>query len=821
MICFVCKRNLVSSTLFFKHLRIFHFINSQTICHCLEPECGQYFSNIHSFKKHVEKKHRCNNLNINLIQTEDRIPLESTNDQSSELTPSVSTASKTETKANFEKQLLTTAKTETKVDFEKQLENLKEACALFVLGLANSNNFSRKNVIDIQKNVEMLILKPLIVAIEEFLKSKIPDYFVKFDKLHTFLLSVSELFEQHSTDYKLFSWLEKQDLISTYKRFTIQNQIEEVFKDGVCTFDEKKYTGTLLPLKFLFRKIFEQDDILKETMDSIHRFSSSDRESIENFTQGELWKKKVDSFGDKIVIPYFIYSDDFEINNCLGSHAAPMTAIYFSFPVLFNNSKLKNIFLAGLLKSSDLKTFGNDLCLETFIQELISLEKDGLKIQTNKGHFEVYFVLGLVLGDNLGLNSILGFTKSFSARFFCRFCKCSKEQSQKCNNEKNVCLRNETNYSNDVSTGSLSTSGIDKESIFNRIPTFHVVRNYAIDIMHDIFEGIAHYNMAHIINYFVNDIKLFTLNQLNDRKQFFNYGPSEIGNMSPIIKPEHIINRHFKMSSREMMTFLHHFSLMIGDLVPEKNEVWTFFLNFLKIIDILLSLNISHNTLLYLDHLIQCHLSEYVRLFQDPLKPKHHFLIHYISIIRQSGPPRKYWCFAFESKHKEFKSYAHVITSRLNSPISLAKKFQLKFAYYLINNKYEQQLASQDLILSSPIKSQYADLTKNVVENSQSYLKIYFKGTEYKKKFVLAMFRDYTLVLMEILEIIVEKHTSKIYIVCFEKQITFNMHFEAYEVSSMLPEKIGLVELSKFCGPPLHVCSIANGLQMVRLKEYF
>ena len=43
------------------------------------------------------------------------------------------------------------------------------------------------------------------------------------------------------------------------------------------------------------------------------------------------------------------------------------------------------------------------------------------------------------------------------------------------------------------------------------------------------------------------------------------------------------------MTAKEMMTFLHFFSLMIGDLVPDDDPVWLFFLNFLEIVDILLS----------------------------------------------------------------------------------------------------------------------------------------------------------------------------------------------------------------------------------------
>jgi len=43
------------------------------------------------------------------------------------------------------------------------------------------------------------------------------------------------------------------------------------------------------------------------------------------------------------------------------------------------------------------------------------------------------------------------------------------------------------------------------------------------------------------------------------------------------------------------MTFIHFFSLMIGDLVPEGDEVWNFYLTLLKIVDCLLSYEFTNS----------------------------------------------------------------------------------------------------------------------------------------------------------------------------------------------------------------------------------
>jgi len=119
-----------------------------------------------------------------------------------------------------------------------------------------------------------------------------------------------------------------------------------------------------------------------------------------------------------------LYIDDVEINNPLRSKSKchSISAVYYSFPLNEQSSRLDNIFLAALIKSKDLKAFGKDLCFKKLVDEINSLENDGIMIDTPEGSKTVYFIFGLLVGDNLRVNSICEFSKSFSANFFCRFC---------------------------------------------------------------------------------------------------------------------------------------------------------------------------------------------------------------------------------------------------------------------------------------------------------------------------------------------------------------------------------------------------------------
>lgn len=118
-----------------------------------------------------------------------------------------------------------------------------------------------------------------------------------------------------------------------------------------------------MPLKLQFKNFFEHGDNFRNMK---HRSDSlrADHSTLSNFVQGKLWKNKISQFEGKLVFPYFLYVDDVEINNPLSSHAGfqSISAIYYSFPLVENNSKLTKIFLAALIKATDIKEFGNDAC---------------------------------------------------------------------------------------------------------------------------------------------------------------------------------------------------------------------------------------------------------------------------------------------------------------------------------------------------------------------------------------------------------------------------------------------------------------------------
>lgn len=101
-----------------------------------------------------------------------------------------------------------------------------------------------------------------------------------------------------------------------------------------------------------------------------------------------------------------------------------------------------------------------------------------------------------------GLNEILGYTKSFNSNNYCRIGTSKKTECQKDSFEKNEKIRNKNTYAEECASIDNNTAVVEN-SIWNSIRDFHVTDNIACDIMHDIYLGVAEYNLSKTLNYFI------------------------------------------------------------------------------------------------------------------------------------------------------------------------------------------------------------------------------------------------------------------------------------------------------------------------------
>lgn len=323
-------------------------------------------------------------------------------------------------------------------------------------------------------------------------------------------------------------------------------------------------------------------------LDAIYSFVAKCKtnKNLRSVLQGHFWKLTLNET-NKTIHLLVIYFHDFEINNPVGSRTCKnkLRAVYCSISCLPLEyaSKLENIFLVQLHKYEDHKLLGNKKILSNVVNEIRELVSNGIVRNKNGQEKRIVFKLCYIIGDNLGLNTILVFIKSFNQSYCCRICLATKNQIQNMTVENSGILRTIDNYSEHISKHSF---GAYENCIFNNINGYHVISNASVDPMHDILEGICRYDMAKVLSNLIDKYKFFTLVILNQR--LCTVSSSCDKNIIPGLKREVIKNKKIIVTASEMQYLVDNLIICVGDLVPIANPIWKLYLLMRQITNIIL-----------------------------------------------------------------------------------------------------------------------------------------------------------------------------------------------------------------------------------------
>jgi hypothetical protein len=338
---------------------------------------------------------------------------------------------------------------------------------------------------------------------------------------------------------------------------------------------------------------------------------------LSTFCDGLFWRRH--SLVNKNFILIRLYGDDFEPGNPLGSRRTlyKVGTLYFQFENLPSclNSKVENIFFTLCYHTDDVKLFGWKKVLKPVVGELQKLESDGMSLMLNGEVVEFRVIVSCVTGDNLFLNSILGFTESFTSNHPCRHCSAGRDQFQTLFTEDENLIRTVEQYNDDVKTKSVADSGIRFPSPLNVLKYFHATENFVQDIMHDVLKGICKYDMNLIINHVIR-LDGMSLQHLNGLIENFSYGKHEITN-KPVSLTENALKADtLPLTASQMWCFTRVLSLAIGAHVPHNDKVWAFYLQLRNVLDIVFAPEVSSIELILLKVLIQEYLQMRTACFQ-------------------------------------------------------------------------------------------------------------------------------------------------------------------------------------------------------------
>jgi hypothetical protein len=130
-------------------------------------------------------------------------------------------------------------------------------------------------------------------------------------------------------------------------------------------------------------------------------------------------------------------------------------------------------------------------------------------------------------------------------------------------------------------------------------------------------------------------------------------------------------------------------------------------------------------------------------LFKEiPLRPKHHYLLHYAGLTLQFGPLVKLWTLRFESKHQYFKRCVRNSHNFINVAKMLATRHQQLQAYLSAGSRFHGDNMLLNTVVA--VESEIAEEIRNIISQKEIHIRhvfteLVYKGTAYKTGHVLPL----------------------------------------------------------------------------------
>lgn len=818
-ICSECRAILRSVGALCTHLQIIHFFNALSIYTCAQDGCNREYDSVRSFKRHLRIKHPIRpHIKAQMVENALLpIDLNRDNDPINDNPPMLINENVCYNLQDNDMDVMQFHQI-TVLNFQNILFQSSLALAA---KLYNDITLNRNQVHNIFEDIKTFVLSGFLEIVKNktltvVRNNNVPEEDI--EHLDAIFVAMQNMFSGLETEGQRVNALEHSYCYIRPKSYIISvgEKMRRVRHNLILT--PVELTGQFISMKRTLKQFLELPGVFNAIMNNVENLKNS--ESFTNVVQSPLWRNiEQNHFANRTVLPLDVYFDDVEPDNHIGAHSGnhSLGVMYYRIPCIpqYLLSSLENIFVACVFQS-DHRTGHNKETFAPVIDELKDLEKNGIVVQTEAEH-TIYFALCQILGDNLGQHAVTGFVESFNADFYCRFCTECKNTMKKQLRENILALRNRINYEDYVRRNNISQTGIKTRCIWHELNSYNVTENLVCDLMHDLFEGLCHYDLCCILDYFINYMGFFSFDTLNDRVQNFDYG--DTSDKPSLITADRIRNKKLKMSASEMMFFVRHFGVIIGDLVPEHDEAWRLYIILAEIIDIVTAPNVRRQLTEYLSTLIAEHHELYCIVSNTNLKPKHHFMVHYPRIMNLTGPLINVWSMRLEGKHRSvIKRVADNMSCRKNLPLSIARRYALAccarnlskrgFPSNITYHPNERRLVNCDNF------ELFQNILPPELEHSVIVKEAVISGTCYKPNMIFVINYEEDLPTFGTLCWIVKSQNVQehpLFLLSGLRTIGFNEHLHAYEIRPS-PEwfLVEYRELVSFYPSIVHVGSDGN-----------
>lgn len=586
--CFICKVRHRNCSEFFKHLKFIHALYpGRTLSlKCGEHDCSAVFYTYYGFKKRLLNRHGrdlpldCGDMDnvTSSVSSHDSLP--SSSSPGSSAPPSK------------QKKLM---------DMCSSLVAEVKACGLPESRVESIVSSMEEIVNSARSEAEDAVIACVSSEVAEQTIGKVQDCFENLDNPFSHLNTETKRQSYFKRKWKIVEPVEHVLGV----RFDVRRDRTTGVYSEIPVNDKFTYVPILGTLESMFTnqelcKCFQQ---VKVHEDGIFK----------DINDGSYFRNHALFSQQEHALQIQLYYDDFETANPLGSKKGihKLGGVYFTLRNLPPkvNSVLMNIHLVALFHSEDLKKYGFGPILQPLLNDLKLLETRGIQVPFSDAPLRGTVIQ--VTGDNLAIHGLFGMVESFSATHCCRCCLTDKAslQSVFCEDDPDLILRTRDLTSEHCNAVAQSSSlvhsfGVKRPCPLNALQFFNSSDNYAVDVMHDLLEGVVQYELKLLFQYLVSDT--ISINLLSERIHSFNYGFTERKNRPSAVKIDGDGN-DLGLNAIQSWCLLRNTPLIFGDLVDVDNSYWHLILLLIQIVNIVFSPIITEGMTYYLKNLIFDH----------------------------------------------------------------------------------------------------------------------------------------------------------------------------------------------------------------------
>lgn len=173
--------------------------------------------------------------------------------------------------------------------------------------------------------------------------------------------------------------------------------------------------------------------------------------------------------------------------------------------------------------------------------------------------------------------------------------------------------------------------------------------------------------------------KLIKEQEIKNKIKFYDYGWKNRRNIPSQLN---LNKSNLNQNAAQMLCLFQHLPFILYEYRDNEavKKVWVCMQSLLRVTQIVYSSVIGEDDLKDLDDNTRLHLESIKEVFEARLKPKHHFMTHYSSVIRAMGPIKEMSMFRFEAKHRMLKECLGDSRNFINITKTICERHQQRLA---------------------------------------------------------------------------------------------------------------------------------------------